>query len=117
MTQRHRPMRFESPLSPVSGRFPLGLTNFAAPRSDEPASGPGVRPFGLRFATTVSWSGEEVPGWQYCHRRQITLVADGSGEAYYRRFASGQGSMATTGPSPGRHREYGQRGVDSGLPG
>jgi hypothetical protein len=58
MTEHDDAGQFDRPLSPVSGRFPLGLGNFAAPRSDEPASGRGVRPFGLRFATVVARSGE-----------------------------------------------------------
>ncbi len=52
------------PLSPVSGRFPLGLGTFAAPISDEPVSRPGVRPFGLRFATVASRTMPSMPPWR-----------------------------------------------------
>ncbi len=88
------------PLSPVSGRFPLGLGTFAAPTSDEPESCPGVRPYGLRFATIMDRSSVEVlPAWQFCPQRQIAVVTDEPTKPWYRHWQA-EGSMETTGASP-----------------
>lgn len=90
------------PVSPVSSRFPLGLPIFGAPISEQGPSPVGVRPFGLRFATTVS--DRSLPTtlpWRLCPERQIAVVDDGSSEPWYRRLqAKGTGSMKSTGPSP-----------------
>lgn len=88
------------PLSPVSGRFPLGLGTFAAPTSDEPVSRPGVRPYGLQFATVVDRSMvEALPAWRLCPQRQIAVVVDEPTKPWYRDWKA-QGSMKSTGPSP-----------------
>lgn len=89
------------PLSPVSGRFPLGLGTFAAPASDEPVSSVGVRPFGLRFVTMAGRTMPSMPPWRLCPERQIAVVDDLTAEPYYRCLnAGGKGTMPTTGPSP-----------------
>jgi hypothetical protein len=100
MTECRGTFRFDGPVSPVSGRFPLGLGSFAAPRSDQLPSERGVQPFGLRFAQVAARSDEGLPAWWYCHHRQVAMAGDGSAEPFYRRFAVGKGSMDTTGPSP-----------------
>lgn len=92
----------DAPVSSVSGRFPLGLATFTAPASPQVPSRPGVRPFGLRFATTATdRSAPEVLPWRFCPERQIAVVDDGTAEPWYRRLtAAGTGSMDTTGPTP-----------------
>lgn len=90
------------PVSPVSGRFPLGLPTLSAPVSEQSPSPVGVRPFGLRFAETVSdrLLPTTLP-WRLCPERQIAVIEDGTGDAWYRRLeAAGTGSKNTTGPSP-----------------
>lgn len=96
-----RPTHVDAPLSPVGSRFPLGLGTHAAPVSPEPPSRSSVRPFGMRFTTTVDRTPRAVPPWYFCPDRQIAVVDDGSGDAWYRRLeAAGTGSKDTTGPSP-----------------
>lgn len=92
----------DAPVSSVSGRFPLGLATFTAPASPQVPSRPGVRPFGLRFATTATDRSEpKVLSWRFCPERQIAVVDDGTAEPWYRRLkAAGTGSMDTTGPTP-----------------
>jgi len=89
------------PLSPVSTRFPLGLGTYACPASAEAPSDTGVRPFGLRFAVAADRrAAETLPPWRYCPQRQIAVVDDGTGEAWFRRMEAGTGSKSTTGASP-----------------
>lgn len=94
----------DTPLSPVSARFPLGLGTHTAPASAEPPSKTGARPLSLRFVQprpAAPALDTDLPPWRFCPDLQIALVDDDSGEAWFRRLeAAGTGSKATTGPSP-----------------
>jgi putative ATP-grasp target RiPP len=90
----------DQPLFAVSARFPLGLGTFAVPRSPAGMSGQGVRPFGLRFATVIDRAAAPLPGWSYCPIRQMAVATDGSGQPFFRRFATANGTMPTTGSTP-----------------
>jgi putative ATP-grasp target RiPP len=92
----------DSPVSPVSGRFPLGRPPASDVISEQGPSQPGVRPFGLRFARPVDGPspGTALP-WRFCPARQVAVVDDGSGRAWYRQLGPlRKTTMATTGPSP-----------------
>nr|WP_246076855.1 putative ATP-grasp-modified RiPP [Amycolatopsis cihanbeyliensis] len=60
------------PLVGVSERFPLAPSGCAVPASSESPSGPGARPFGLRWVSDV---GVPTPptSYRYCPVRQVAV--------------------------------------------
>ena len=65
------------PVAPDSAQFPLGRPLGMADNTD-PASGEGVRPWGLRGMSTLSSKTvDPLPAWRYDHKRQIAVDLDG----------------------------------------
>ncbi|MGI8312215.1 putative ATP-grasp-modified RiPP [Saccharopolyspora hattusasensis] len=60
-----------------SAQFPLGRP-MGTPNNADPASGDGVRPWGLRGMSTLSGKKfEPVPAWRYDHAQQVAVDLDG----------------------------------------
>ncbi|GAA4611515.1 putative ATP-grasp-modified RiPP [Saccharopolyspora hordei] len=66
------------PIAPDSAQFPLGRP-LGASNNTAPASGEGVRPWGLRGMSALSnKTVEPLPAWRYDHERQIAVDLDGT---------------------------------------
>lgn len=67
------------PIASDSAQFPLGRP-LGTPNNTDPASGEGVRPWGLRTMSTLSnKTVEPLPRWRYDHEQQIAVDLDGIG--------------------------------------
>jgi hypothetical protein len=77
----HQLLNREDPLAPASARLSPGRGRFESIINGDSRSAPGVRPYGLRFATV---------------NRQIGL--DPNGDPWHRGIVDM--TMKTTGPSP-----------------
>lgn len=84
------------PLVSESERFATGRaqTDLASP--DSVPSAPGVRPFGLQFATPLDGAIRELPTWGWCDKHQIGVTPDG--RPWHRTIAAG--TKNTTGETP-----------------
>lgn len=66
----------DGPLASDSEQFGLTRPRDAQP-SGQPASPPGVRPWGLRGMREGRFRGHPLPAFAYCHTRQVAVDASG----------------------------------------
>lgn len=92
----HQLLNREDPLASASARLSQGRGRFESTVNGDSRSAPGVRPFGLRFATVSRETGNPLPAWRFDEQRQIGL--DPNGDPWYRGIVDM--TMKTTGPSP-----------------
>ena len=67
-----------SMLCPTADQFPLGRAFDQVDVSPEAASGPGSRPFGLRFAVEPCPTLVDFTGFEYDPGRQVGVLRDGA---------------------------------------
>lgn len=91
------------PLVSESERFATGRAQTAPASASSVPSAPGIRPFGLQFATPLDSSTSELPKWSWCDKHQIGITPDGA--PWHRSIAAGTkkttGQSTDGGPSTG----------------
>jgi len=93
------------PLASVAAQFPLAASPFAVAADGGTPSGPGTRPWGLRWLRPTPVG--VPPAFRYCPVRQVAVAADGSGRLWMDTKGQQWSSIAERDGDEGPSEDYG----------